>query len=148
MTHRLENYPDQARLSDLYNRSILLHGGNASQVKPGCVEGALGNAIIAAQYRTGDEVPDPLLVAAFLCRSLARNHCYSDGNKRLAWLSLLEVLWCCAELTVDADADEAEEMVVGVTTGALDVDDIVRWLSDDGRLVEAKPAPSTAIVPS
>lgn len=105
--------------------------------RAGCVEGAIGSAVQCALYANPDGEPDPLHVAAYLLRSLAQNHCYEDGNKRIAWLALLEVLWVHASLTVDADEEEAADVVLKVTTREWTVEELILWLAD--RLVPVEP---------
>lgn len=115
-----------ALMADLRPGSAAL----ARRPKPGCIESALGNAPTAAAYALGSDDPDPLVVAAYLLRSLARNHCYEDGNKRIAWLATLEFLWVHAQCTLAADPVEAAEIVVRVADGSLDVPELVTWLAD------------------
>lgn len=98
--------------------------------RDGCVEGAIGNAVLAASYAQETDEPDVLHVAAYLMRSLARDHCYMDGNKRMAWLATLEVLAVHSATTVDADQAEAAAMVEQVATGAVDVPALIQWLGD------------------
>ena len=66
-----------------------------------------------------DAYPDLLLKAAALMQSLARNHPLVDGNERLAWLATYVF---CAKNGVELDPgdDEAYELVIAVTTGAID----------------------------
>lgn len=45
---------------------------------------------MAAMYEQDADEPDPLIVAAYLLRSLCQNHRFVDGNKRVAWLAALE----------------------------------------------------------
>jgi len=67
----------------------------------------------------------PTLVAkaAALMHSLARNHPLIDGNKRLAW-SATRVFLLLNRHDLHMGVDQAEELVVGVARGALDVDEI------------------------
>lgn len=106
-------------------------GGDAQ--KPGCVEGAIGNALMAPLYEQNHpsfDEPDPLLVAAYLLRSLSKNHCFVDGNKRAAWLAALEVLAVGAHLTIMADQVEAADFVNAIASGVVpDVAAITRWLA-------------------
>lgn len=96
--------------------------------RAGCVEGAIGNSVLAASLSQAAEEPDALHVAAYLLRSLARNHCYTDGNKRIAWLACLDVLAEHAVATIDADEDAAAEVVEDVAKGRMSVGDLIRWL--------------------
>lgn len=119
------------RIHELYRAgtSMSVHG-----LKPGCVEGAIGSAITGAMYSSPSDEPDPLRVAAHLLRSLARNHCFLDGNKRIAWLSCLEVLAVGADVTIEEDQAVTAQFVEAVATGGKDIPYIVGWLSE--RLVE------------
>jgi death on curing protein len=61
--------------------------------------------------------------AAALMHSLARNHALVDGNKRLAW-SATRVFCLLNGHDLHFTVDDAEEFVLGVTSGELDVPDI------------------------
>jgi death-on-curing protein len=98
--------------------------------RQGCVEGAIGNAVLAASYAQETDEPDILHVAAYLMRSLARDHCYVDGNKRIAWMATLDVLAVHAATTLDVDQDEAAGTVEAVATGTMDVPALITWLAD------------------
>lgn len=115
-----------ARVHQLYRAAT---GRSEEGVRAGCVEGAIDNAVLAASYAQESDAPDPLRIAAYLLRSLARNHCYVDGNKRIAWVTCLEVLAVGAEVTVEEDEEAAALFVESVATGALDVEGIVHWLA-------------------
>lgn len=69
-------------------------------------------------------------MAAYLLRSLAKNHCFIDGNKRTAWVVCLEVLEVGAGVTVDEDQEVAAAFVQQVATGELGPDEIRAWLGD------------------
>lgn len=116
-----------ARVHELYRKAT---GASAEGARAGCVEGAVANAGTAARYARESDEPDPLLIAAYLLRSLAKNHCYVDGNKRVAWLACLEVLAVGASVTVEEDQEAAAMFVESVATGALDVEGVVHWLAD------------------
>jgi death-on-curing protein len=71
---------------------------------------------------------------AALLHSLARNHALVDGNKRLAWSAARA---CCLlngrDLTYES-VDAAEEVVLEVAAGVIDVPEIAEWVA--ARLVE------------
>ncbi|MEU0659157.1 Fic family protein [Streptomyces lavendulocolor] len=76
-----------------------------------------------------DAYPDIWQKAAALMESVARNHGLVDGNKRLAWYAT----WVFLHLNghpLDArfDVDEAEQFVLDVCQGALDVPKIAAQL--------------------
>jgi len=63
--------------------------------------------------------PDVFERAAVLLESLTRNHALIDGNKRLGWLATV-VFFDLNGLTIDAPDDDAYDLVIAVSTGALD----------------------------
>ena len=67
--------------------------------------------------------------AAALMESLGRNHCLVDGNKRLAWNATWLFLGLNGHALRDPlDEDAAEQFVIDVVTGKLDVPDIATGL--------------------
>jgi death-on-curing protein len=58
--------------------------------------------------------------AAALMHSIARNHALVDGNKRLAWAAT-RVFCLINDRDIVFSVDDAEALVLGVATGALDV---------------------------
>lgn len=57
--------------------------------------------------------------AAVLLESLTRNHALIDGNKRLGWLAVV-VFFDLNGLSLDAPDDDAYDLVIAVSTAALD----------------------------
>jgi death-on-curing protein len=75
--------------------------------------------------------------AGYLLYYLARNHCFVDGNKRAAWMATVEVLLSLG-LSVDADDDDAEGMVVAVATGEIGSGgEVVQWFAE--RIIPIPP---------
>jgi len=126
------------RVLVLHGAGISEHGGETASPNIKCVQGAVGNAHQAALYGSDYDEPDPLRVACLLCRSLVQNHCFIDGNKRVGWLSLGEVLLVSVGLMVAADDDVAEAFMEDVATGTADVGTMLSWLAEPGRLVAAE----------
>lgn len=67
--------------------------------------------------------PTLALKAAALLHSLARNHALVDGNERLAWLATVVFLDLNAQAP-RVSHDEAFDLVMDVSKGLLDVDEI------------------------
>ena len=65
--------------------------------------------------------------AAALMHSLARNHPLVDGNKRLAWAAT-RVFHLMNGRDLTYSVDEAEEFVLAVARGDLEVVEIADWL--------------------
>jgi death on curing protein len=74
-----------------------------------------------------DAYPDVHTKAAALLHSLARNHAFVDGNKRIAWLSSGAFYWING-LILDAPDDPAYDLVIAVATGTLEVAEIAERL--------------------
>ena len=94
--------------------------------------GLLESAVARPQTSVFGELAYPNIAtqAGALLHSLARNHPLIDGNKRLAW-SAMRVFLIMNGLEVEYDVDDAEQMVLDVAQGLLDVDGISAWL--DGK---------------
>ena len=58
----------------------------------GCVDRSVAGAITAAMYSDGDDAPDLINAVAHLVFYIAKNHCFTDGNKRAALMALLHSL--------------------------------------------------------
>lgn len=71
--------------------------------------------------------PTLMLQAAALFHSLARNPPLVDGNKRIAWSSA-RVFLIMNGVDLDYDIDGAEQRVLGVERGKLDVPEIAQTL--------------------
>lgn len=119
------------RITALHARCAEAGNLGGDSQRPGCVDGAIGAALTAAMYEQDANAPDPLLVAAYLLRSLCQNHCFVDGNKRVAWLAALEVLAAGAHLTIAADQVEAAVFVIAVAEGHIQsAAEITAWLAN------------------
>ena len=88
--------------------------------------GLLASAAARPQTSVLGEDAYPTLVgkAAALMHSIAGNHALVDGNKRLAW-SATRIFLLFNDSDLAYEIDEAEQMVVSVAAGELDVPDLV-----------------------
>ncbi|SBT91765.1 death on curing protein [Streptomyces sp. DI166] len=76
-----------------------------------------------------DAYPDVWQKAAALMESLARNRSLVDGNKRIAWYATWVFLHLNGHpLDAEFDVDEAEQFVLDVCQGDLDVTKIAAQL--------------------
>ncbi|MEQ1698460.1 MAG: type II toxin-antitoxin system death-on-curing family toxin [Ilumatobacteraceae bacterium] len=91
----------------------------------------LDSALHAPQAGFGDTDFYPTLAekAAVLCVRIALNHPLPDGNKRLAWISMVIFLELNGALLA-ADDDDAVDTMVAVASGALGEHDLAVWISD------------------
>lgn len=72
--------------------------------------------------------PDLFDKAAVLCNRLARNHSLPDGNKRVAYLALLEFLARNGVDWTPPSVDETVGMIEGVAAGRVSESDLAAWL--------------------
>lgn len=91
--------------------------------------GAIESAVARPLTRVFGDVAYPTLMlqAAALMHSLARNHPLVDGNKRIAWSSA-RVFLLMNGVDLAYEIDEAEQLVLEVARGELDVDGIAHRL--------------------
>ncbi|NUW40623.1 type II toxin-antitoxin system death-on-curing family toxin [Nonomuraea rhodomycinica] len=67
-----------------------------------------------------DAYPDLWEKAAALMQSILIGHPLVDGNKRLAWTAAVAFLEDNGEILEYRDVDEAERLIIAVTTGELE----------------------------
>ena len=103
-----------------------------------CADRSLGAALQGAFYLAEDGRIDPLHHAACLLVYLAKNHCFTDGNKRVAWYAAVDYLLSEGWLVV-ADQGEAAQLVLDVAASHCDRDGVIRWLARDGVLCAYVP---------
>lgn len=94
----------------------------------GLAESAL--AAPAASFGGVDFYPDLVDKAAVLCARIARNHPLPDGNKRTAFLALVEFVERNGRRWADSerDPDESVAMIEAVAAGALSEAQLAAWV--------------------
>jgi death on curing protein len=92
--------------------------------------GALESAVAQPRMTFGGADLYPTLVdkAAALAFSLANNHPFIDGNKRVAHAAM-ETLLVLNGVEIVADVDEQERVMLDVASGSLSRAALVAWLS-------------------
>jgi death-on-curing protein len=106
------------------------HGGLAGPVRIADLEAALGRP----QHQCSYSVPTPSLerLAAAYGYSLARNHCFADGNKRIA-LAVIDVFLQLNGRELTAEEVDAAEIIQSVAAGKLTEDELAAWISEHAR---------------
>jgi len=109
----------------IHDRQLAQHGGLSGIRDLGAVESALARPQNLAAYGT----PDACHLAAAYAFGLARNHGFSDGNKRTAWVTArLFLADNGSRLRFDpADAIRTVEAVAG---GTLAEDSLAAWFRE------------------
>jgi death on curing protein len=117
----------------LYAEGIKRYGGQGSPPKPGCLEQSCGNAYSAELYTESESVSG-LAFSGYLLFYLARDHCFIDGNKRIAWLCSMRVL-ASLGLSVDVSQEDAEGVCKRIADSTLEdsINDgaiVVAWIAE------------------
>ena len=82
-----------------------------------------------ATYGGHDLYPTVFTKGAALLQSLCRNHPFSDGNKRTAWIATKRLLHISG-FHLKATKKESVELMVYVDNGKPSVKEIATWLKD------------------
>jgi death-on-curing protein len=82
----------------------------------------------AAAFGDVEFFPDLVDKAAVLCARLVRNHPLPDGNKRVAYLALVEFLARNGIDWVPPSVDETVAAVEGVAAGQVSERELADWL--------------------
>lgn len=132
------------RINRIHGENLARLGGRPGGPKPGCVEGSVGGAATAAHYRSEGPDPDILIFLSHLVFYIAKNHCYVDGNKRVAFSVIDEVL-AHVGLRLEATQDEAADFILSIADGVVtSAEEVGEWLTAPGRLV-ARLRPSLGV---
>jgi death on curing protein len=73
--------------------------------------------------------PSLIEKAASLCFSLARNHPFIDGNKRIAHAAM-ETFLVLNGHEIRATVDEQEQLMLGLARSSVTREELVSWLGD------------------
>jgi death-on-curing protein len=109
----------------LHDEQIAEHGGLSGIRDLALVESALGRQLNLAAYGN----PDAADLAAAYAFGLARNHPFSDGNKRTAAVVALTFL-LLNDVQFAITEAELVVMTLAVAAGDLSEDEVARWFRD------------------
>jgi death-on-curing protein len=119
------------RLLELHQVALAKYGGREGPTGPeACVDAAVGAAWSAELYTTGKKHrTGGLPFGAYLMFYVARRHCFTDGNKRVAWMAGIDVL-AQHNLAVRATVEEARDMIEAILSHAIDSgEQVTTWLA-------------------
>ena len=103
------------------------HGGLAGPVRIAELEAALGRP--QHQYSYSEPPPTLARLAASYGYSLARNHCFADGNKRIA-LAVIDVFLQMNGQELTAEEVDAAEIIRSVAAGKVTEELLAAWISE------------------
>lgn len=127
----------------VHDMQLARHGGLVGLRDKNAVESALGRAQQLTNY--GDPAPDAANLAAAYAFDLARNHGFSDGNKRTAWVISRVFLLDNGESLNFTEID-AIHVMQGVAAGRIGEPELAQWFrrrlgSGDARSPDAGQEP-------
>jgi death-on-curing protein len=108
------------------------HGGLAGPARIAELEAALGRP--KHQYTYAEPPPALPRLAAAYGYALARNHCFADGNKRIA-LAVIDVFLQMNGLELTAEEVDAAEMIRSVAAGEVTEEQLATWISERVRSI-------------
>lgn len=101
------------------------HGGLVGRVN----EPALASSLARPEQRLNYDKPSPTFyeLAASYGYGIARNHCFSDGNKRVALMSIYTFLGI-NNIELDAPEHEAVLIIQDLAAGRLSEAELAAWI--------------------
>ena len=108
----------------VHDMQVARHGGLVGLRDKNAVESALGRAQQLSTY--GEPVPDAADLAAAYAYGLARNHGFSDGNKRTAWVIARVFLLDNGE-SLDYTEVDAIHVMQDTASGTISEQALAQW---------------------
>jgi death-on-curing protein len=109
----------------LHAEALAEHGGLEGTRDEGLLESALARPRNLCAY---EGTTDLSRLAAEYAIGIARNHPFSDGNKRTSFIALALFL-ALNGLRLKADQVEAVRVIVDVASGAIGEEELARWVA-------------------
>ena len=109
----------------VHDRQLAEHGGPSGVRDQGALESALAKAINRWSY--GED--DRCTLAAAYAFGVARNHPFTDGNKRTAWVLARLFLQLNGASLAFAESD-AIDMVLALAAGELSEEALADWFRE------------------
>lgn len=106
----------------IHDRQLAEHGGPIGVRDPAALESALART--RNQWAYG-ETDMRALAAAYAC-DVARNHPFTDGNKRTAWV-LARLFLALNNVQIGFAPEEAIQMVLALVSGSLAEAEVADW---------------------
>lgn len=123
------NEPRWLRLEEVvvtHERQLARFGGAAGTRDPGALE----SAIARPQNKWLYEQADLIDLAAAYGFGLAKNHPFVDGNKRVAFVTMMAFLRLNG-IRFAPSQEEATTMMLGLAAGEISESALARWIRDN-----------------
>lgn len=120
---KLTNHLSLEEVINLHKDLIEKYGGDSGIRDFGLLESALARSK-SGYYKTLSEQ------SAALLQSLILNHCFYDGNKRIAFAAMATFLWLNG-YRIKVSAEEAESFLIDqIIIKKIELTEISNWVSD------------------
>ncbi|MBB4857720.1 death-on-curing protein [Novosphingobium chloroacetimidivorans] len=106
----------------IHDRQLAEHGGATGIRDAGALECAMSRAVNKWTY--GED--DRCALAAAYAYGIARNHPFSDGNKRTAWV-LARLFLRLNGVAIAFEPEDAIRLVLSLAAGELTEDELTDW---------------------
>ena len=113
------------------------HGGLPGPAREDALEATLARPQHLLSYEPQSSIPR---LATSYAYGFARNHCFPDGNKRIA-LASLGIFLMDNNHTFDADEVEAVVTILAVAAGEIDEEGFTAWIEANSNEIN-EPLPS------
>jgi death on curing protein len=108
----------------IHEMQLARHGGLTGIQDRNIIESALSRPKNQSEYLT--PTPDAADLAAAYAYDIARNHGFSDGNKRTAWV-VARLFLADNAVTLKFDEIEAIQIMLRVASGEASVQELAQW---------------------
>ncbi len=115
----------------LHGETIATHGGAPGLRDRGLLESALARPVHRRLYESIEDIP---ALAASYAFGIARNHPFTDGNKRAAFLACIVFLEING-MRFEASEPDAATTFLALAAGELSEGELADWLGANSRAV-------------
>jgi len=117
---------DAAEVIDMHAEQLAMFGGPAGVRDPGLLESALGRPVNKWTYGETDLA----VLAAAYGYGLARNHAFVDGNKRIAFMTMM-IFLRISGVRISPSQPQATAIMLELAAGSVGEDGLARWIRDN-----------------
>lgn len=110
----------------IHSRQLRRFGGAAGLRDEGLLRSAIERPINKWHY----EKAEPPELAAAYAFGLAKNHAFVDGNKRIAFMSMMTFLWRNG-VRFAPDQAQATKIIMSLAAGEVSEESLARWIRDN-----------------
>lgn len=122
------NWLSKAVIIAIHGELLAEHGGLDGTYKEDSLESTLARPQQLVSY--GDPVPSLFNLAACYGYGFAKNHCFSDGNKRIA-LAAMDVFLQLNGHELIASETEVVDTILRLAASEINENDLSRWIEEN-----------------